>query len=601
VVADVFGSHLEAAAFLVSLLKACLILENKIIPPTVNLSVPSPAIDWEKYRLRVPTELTPLGCRSVSGRSTISLSGAGIGGSTGHVVIESAPARDIPRIQPAENGAVTLVVGGLSPKAVVHICNSIRDANISSIETMRSCAVTLSRRARQLPWRTYFTLPLPSDAEIPPATLVPTSPPPVAFIFSGQGPQNWDMGRGLFAAFPVFKSTILELDDVYRRVVGVSLVETTGLFVSSASPRSIVLSPTGWPVTITVSSIAMLQMALFDLLVSVGIPPSSLAGHSAGETAILYASGAGSKAMALEIAIARGQAMTATESADLGMASLACAADVAKEIISAISGTLEISCFNSPDSVALSGSAELLEEAITFARAQGIFAQRIRTMVPGHSSFMDKIKIDYLSRMSEIFARYPGPHVPQIPVFSTCTGKALVDEFSPAYFWDNCRNPVLFSPAISSLLNFHIDCYPIFLELSCHAVLSSLIYPHGISEKSVLCPMRRGSATNADRGFTDEQTLFTETLARITLLGYNFCDLSGLYGASVYKPSFIDHPLVSRSIASPKTQRSDIHPTTAVNGPLSGNVPMNELTHPLLAQHVINGTSISTCHWRDIK
>jgi hypothetical protein len=160
---------------------------------------------------------------------------------------------------------------------------------------------------------------------------------------------------------------------------------------------------------------------------------------------------------------------------------------------------------------------------------------------------------------------------------------------------------VLFSPAISSLLNFHIDCYPIFLELSCHAVLSSLIYPHGISEKSVLCPMRRGSATNADRGFTDEQTLFTETLARITLLGYNFCDLSGLYGASVYKPSFIDHPLVSRSIASPKTQRSDIHPTTAVNGPLSGNVPMNELTHPLLAQHVINGTSISTCHWRDIK
>ncbi|KAJ7832642.1 hypothetical protein B0H14DRAFT_2591918 [Mycena olivaceomarginata] len=538
--------HLEAAAFLVSLLKACLILENKIIPPTVNLSVPSPAIDWDKHRLRVPTEPTPLGCRSASGRSIISLSGAGIGGSTGHVVIESPPARAIPRNRLAENDAVTLVVGGLSPKAVAHICNSIRDANISSIETMRSCAVTLSRRVRQLPWRTYFTMPLPSDAEIPPATLVPASPPPVAFIFSGQGPQNLDMGRGLFAAFPVFKSTILELDDVYRRVVGVSLVETTGLFVSSASPPSIVLPPTGWPVTITVSSIAMLQMALFDLLVSVGITPSSLAGHSAGETAILYASGAGSRAMALEIAIARGQAMTATESSDLGMASLACNVDVAKEIISGISGTLEISCFNAPNSVALSGYL---------------------LVILAHTS-------------------------PKSRCFPRALGRALVDEFSPAYFWDNCRNPVLFSPAISSLLDFHTDSDPIFLELSCHAVLSSSIYPHGISEKSVLCPMRRGSATNADSGFTVEQTLFTETLARITLLGYNSCDLSGLYGASVYKPSFIGHPLVSRSITSPKMQGSDVHPTTTVNGPLSGNVPINELTHPLLAQHVINGEPI---------
>ncbi|KAJ7853619.1 thiolase-like protein [Mycena leptocephala] len=83
--------HLEAAAFLVSLLKACLILEKKSIPPTVNLSVPSPAIEWEKHLLRVTTEPQPLQCRSDSGRSVISLSGAGIGGSTGHVVIESPP------------------------------------------------------------------------------------------------------------------------------------------------------------------------------------------------------------------------------------------------------------------------------------------------------------------------------------------------------------------------------------------------------------------------------------------------------------------------------------------------------------------------------
>ncbi|KAJ7205481.1 hypothetical protein GGX14DRAFT_367915, partial [Mycena pura] len=588
--------HLEAAAFLASLLKACLILENRLVPPTVNLSVLSPTIQWNRYRLGVPTELKPLRCNSDSGRSIISLSGAGIGGSTGHVVIESPPSKDHQHAQPPHSVAITFVVGGLSPKAVIQISRRICEELPSTTETLRACAVTMSRRARQLPWRTYFTLGSCASFEIAAATLVPTSPPPIAFIFSGQGPQNLNMGRGLFSVFPVFRSTILELDEVYKRLMGESLLGSTGLFATSTAPPPLSLSPTAWPVTITVAAIAMLQMALFDLTVSCGIVPSSFAGHSAGETAILYASGAGSKAMALEIAIARGQAMAVTESIDSGMASLACGADVAKEIISEISSNIEISCFNSPESIAISGSADLLAQAISLAQARGIFAQRIRTMVPGHCSYMDKIKADYMARMTDIFTRYPGPHIPNVPVFSTCTAQRLVNEFSPSYFWDNCRNPVLFSAAISGLLDFHRDgdasSNPIFLEVSCHPVLSSSIYPHNVSEKSVLCPMRR--FTSGEESIRDEATLFTETLARITLHGYNSCDFSGLYGPSDYRQPFMDHPWVYRPIVSPLVQFSEVKPTHKVNGPLSTSLStkLNEHTHPLLAQHVINGEPI---------
>ncbi|KAJ7609191.1 hypothetical protein DFH06DRAFT_1247461 [Mycena polygramma] len=586
--------HLEVAAFLVSLLKACLILEKKTIPPTVNLSTPSPAIDWARHRLHVPTEPKPLSCRSPSGLSIVSLSGAGIGGSTGHVVVESAPTRVVTTTGSTADFLVTVVAGGLSPRAVSQICESIRNADFSNIADMRACATTLSRRARQLPWRTYFVLPIHPHTEILPATLVPTSPPPLVLIFSGQGPQNVEMGRALFSSFPVFRATIVELDDVYRRVVGESLLETTGLFVSPSTLPAVSLSQTGWPVTVTVAAIAMLQMALFDLLVSTGITPSSFAGHSAGETAILYTSGAGPKAMALEIAIARGQSMTATESENLGMASLACGADVAKEIISQLAttdGTLEISCFNSPSSVALSGSARHLREAVALAQSRGIFAQRIRTMVPGHSSYMDKIKDDYLARMIDIFSRYPGPHVPHFPVFSTCTGETLVDEFSPAYFWDNCRKPVLFSQAISSILAFYdVDSHsnPVFLEISCHPVLSSSITQHGVAEKYVLCPMRR--STQGQGG--DEAGLFTETLAQTVLLGYNLCDFSGLYGPSDYWSPSIDHPWVYRSIPSPEVHFFDVQSTSAVNGLLSTSISINEHTHPRLAQHVINGEPI---------
>ncbi|KAF7358664.1 Polyketide synthase [Mycena sanguinolenta] len=583
--------HLETAAFLASLLKACLILENKSIPPTVNLSVPSPAIQWDQYRLSVPTAMKPLACRSDSGQSIISLSSAGIGGSTGHVVIESPPSRDRSNDLSCGGASVTFLVGALSPKAVAQISQRIRDDCPCATETMRACSVTMSRRARQMPWRTYFTLGSSDPVGIPAASLVPPGPPPIAFIFSGQGPQNFDMGRILFTVFPAFRSTILELNEVYKRVVGESLLETTGLFVTESSCPPLSLSPSGWPVTITVSAIAMLQMALFDLLTSAGVMPSSFAGHSAGETAIIYASGAGSKAMALEIAIARGQAMTATESADVGMASLGCSANVAKQLISRLSGNLEISCFNSPDSVAISGSADLLAQVVSLAQTQGIFAQRLRTMVPGHSSYMDKIKEDYMTRMTDIFTRYPGHHIPKVPVFSTCTGQVRVDEFSPSYFWDNCRNPVLFSTAITNLLDFHGDApvSPIFLEVSCHPVLSSLIPSHNIPTKSVLCPMRR--ITRGEAEF-DEATQFMETLAQIALLGYNSCEFSGVYGPSDYIQPFMEHPWVYRTIPGPLIHFSDVQHYFPANGPLSTSLSLNERTHPLLAEHVIDGEPI---------
>ncbi|KAJ6487079.1 hypothetical protein C8R47DRAFT_951995, partial [Mycena vitilis] len=581
--------HLEVAAFLVSLLKVCLIFEKKTVPPTVNLSTPSRAIHWDRHRLHVPTAPKPLSCRLPSGRSIASISGAGIGGSTGHVVVESPPERPNGPVCVSGEFPVVVMVGGLSPRAVSQICESIRKADFSSIGDMRACATTLSRRVRQLPWRTYFTLPILPRTEILPAILVPTASPPLIFLFSGQGPQNLEMGRRLYSSFPVFRATIIELDDVYRRVVGESLIETTGLFVSPITSPSILLTQSAWPVTITVAAIAMLQMALFDLSLSVGITPSAFVGHSAGETAILYTSGAGSKAMALEIAIARGQAMTVTERDDLGMAALACGADAAEKIISQIAvtdGALEISCFNSSVSVALSGSVCHLGEAIALARSQGIFAQRIRTMVPGHSSYMDVIKDDYLARMADVFARYPGSHIPNVPVFSTCTGKKLVAKFCPAYFWDNCRKPVLFSQAISNLLASFPD--PIFLEISCHPVLSSSILQHSVDERSVLCPMRRSTQ---DRG-GDEPALFTETLAQITLLGYNACDLSGLYGPSDYKGLVIDHPWVYRTIPPPGVHFSYTNSTNGVNGSLSTNISINEYTHPRLAQHVINGEPI---------
>ncbi|CAK5282480.1 unnamed protein product [Mycena citricolor] len=598
--------HLESAAFLVSLLKSSLILEHKIIPPTVNLTKPSTSIEWERISLNVPVQPTPLTCKSSIGRSVISISSAGIGGSTGHVVIESPPVEPEPESESAFSGdcpTVTVVVGGLSPRAVNEISQSLigspelRDADS---QLLRQCAVTLSRRARQMPWRTAFTLPRDSSSagDLPSPVLVPSSPPPLVFVLSGQGPQHIEMGRRLFSEFSVFRRTIVDLDQVHVSVMGCSLLDSTGLFSSRSSDVTITLSPDAWPVTITVAAIAMIQIALFDLLRSVGVRPDVLVGHSAGETTALYASGAGSKEMAFEIALARGVAMTVTESPDRGMASLGCNAEKARAIIASVAcADLEISCFNSPSGVSVSGLAVSLDKAVAAAQGEGVFAQRIRTMVPGHSSFMEEIRTDYLSRMEAIFTRYPGPHVPAVPVYSTCTGETLVSQFTPEYFWMNCRNPVLFESSIGHILASHVDNPPVFLEISNHPVLASSILAHGVSDSLVLCPMRRASA-KAKSNPTEHAT-FTNTLASLVLLGVNQIDFSGLYGKSSYKPSLIAHPLVHRPIPPPKTIPGTAHASrdtahVSLNGRLLQglNIVVNEKTHPLLAQHVVHGQPI---------
>ncbi|KAJ7096113.1 hypothetical protein C8R44DRAFT_379140 [Mycena epipterygia] len=585
--------HLEVAAFLASLVKACLIFEHGIIPPTVNFSNPTAAIDWKAFRANIPVVPTKLGCRSSSGKAIISLSGSGLGGTTGHVVLQAPPS---PRLSLSQlsMAPVLFLIGGLSSTAVDQILQAVLKMEADQ-KTLYACAVSLSRRARQLPWRTYFMVPLSLRGAITPAVLIPNAPSPLVFVFSGQGPQHLEMGRQLFAEYPVFRNTILELDDVYRRVRGVSLMESTGLFALDESQPKSLLPDFGWPVTITLSAIAMIQMAMVDLLKSIGIVPDMMLGHSAGETAALYASGAGSKEMAMEIAIARGEAMTCTEGRHVGMAMLACDASRASELTARVTaedaGVLELSCFNAPDSTAASGTTILLDKLVGLAKSEGLFAQRIRTMVPGHSSLMDCIKGDYSARMDDIFARYPGSHTPQIPVFSTCRDEPLVEAFTAQYFWDNCRNAVMFNDAISHSLN---SSSPVFLEISCHAVLSSSISSRGVPDNRILCPMRRISAKKAPSTASTEPTVFLDTLGRLSLLGFNSLDLSGVYGPSTFRSKLIDHPLIARVISPPKPLSPKLLRSALNNqGPLaSSNLRINKTSHPDLTEHVINGEPI---------
>ncbi|KAH7906404.1 hypothetical protein BJ138DRAFT_1222020, partial [Hygrophoropsis aurantiaca] len=590
--------HLESVAFLASLIKACLIFENGIIPPHVNCVELNANVPWSKYRFRVPAEATPLGCRSPLGRSLISISSAGIGGAAGHIVLEAPPKRpDDPRSQPnTPQSPVLCVVGGLTPKAVEDMVERIATATAHNLDLLTDYATVASRRARQFQWRTYVELPLSSPATTWKISQVPTSPPSLAFIFSGQGPQHFNMGRQLFSKFTVFRDTILALDRVHDRVTGISLVDSTGIF---ADENSRARQPiTDWPVSLALPALAMLQIALFDLLASVRVSPAFLIGHSAGETAVLYASGAGPKEMAMEIAIARGRIMTRTEKFGSGMAAVSCGPDQAEELIREIrkentNDMLGLACINSPTSVALYGSGVLLERVISMAKEKGYLAQRIQTRIPAHSPWMESCRDDFNVAMADIFSRYGGPHRPRIPVYSTCNSPSIVNEFTAEYFWDNLRNVVRFSDAISSLLALPtLSASLVFVEISPHPVLASSVMSQGVVENAIVCPMHRPSLKpHSARGNKSELSTFLDALGQLSILGVHSLDLTGLYGHPKGGIMSIRHPLTARTILPNKTYEATGLPPSKT--PLSSpQLRLTTKTRDTLAQHVIGGEPI---------
>ncbi|KAH7908666.1 polyketide synthase [Hygrophoropsis aurantiaca] len=585
--------HLEITAFLASLSKVCSMFKYGLIPPNVNLVSPNPSIKWDEHRLRVPTDPEKLRVPSSGKRRLVSICSSGIGGSNGHAVVEEPPPVLLLHDNRQVNEPILLMAGGLTPRSAAAVASILTELASDASSDVYALSTVYGRRSRQVTWRSFSVL-LP-DRSVTPFTqpcLAPRAKPPLVLVLSGQGPQHIQMGRQLFQLYPRFAESILAMDEIYGRVVGHSLVQTTGLFLGGTKSETL---PEIWPIELVLPSLAMVQIALIDLLRSVGVKYDAVIGHSAGETAMLYACGAASQAMALELAIARGRAMSLAEKCGGTMAAFSCTPDEAKLIISDTAGPkslgkLEIACFNTPEAITLAGKEEYITQALEHAQSKGFFARKIRTRVPVHSSLMEICRLEYEKLVGEVFDRYPGEHRPQISTFSALTGLPWEETFDADYFWKGTRLPVQFDRAMSVLLDKMPNAT--FLEISPHPALSSYIATMGVAPGSVICPMYRAKKPSPHH----EGEVFLRSLGRLAVLGHNFLNFSALTGRSF---AGIDIPLPSYPFQKKdlpyysENSRMVARQMGTRNGPLNyADMRLGAQTHPELAQHVIRGEPI---------
>ena len=111
-----------------------------------------------------------------------------------------------------------------------------------------------------------------------------------------------------------------------------------------------------------------IQVAIVDLLVSYGVKPDAVVGHSSGEISAAYASGAISRSQAILIAYYRGKIML---NADLegcpgGMAAIGLGAE---EVELYLRPGVVVGCENSPNSTTMTGDKPVLEKVMDSIRS----------------------------------------------------------------------------------------------------------------------------------------------------------------------------------------------------------------------------------------
>ena len=138
-------------------------------------------------------------------------------------------------------------------------------------------------------------------------------------------------------------------------------------------------------------------------------------------------------------------------------------------------GTISIACYNSPESITLSGNNDEILALKDILEARGIFARTLATDGNAyHSSHMRPLGVSYQIELTEMLSRASnkrGNTRQRLSDFiSSVDGKVYKKPYVDAHYWrSNLESPVLFHQAVTNLVqNFSVD---LLVEIGPHTAL----------------------------------------------------------------------------------------------------------------------------------
>ncbi|MFJ8492654.1 type I polyketide synthase [Streptomyces sp. NPDC094038] len=478
--------HTQAAAGVAGVIKMVQAMRHGILPRTLNVDEPAPAVDWNAGGVRLLTDERPW--RADGRPLRAGVSSFGVSGTNAHVILEqtvesvesaenrAAPEPPDPAVGQAASdtgGPLPWLLSARTPAALAAQATRLLDqvekgnrppADVAhSLLTDRSHfehrAVVIADGSDGLGEGLNALVQGEQAGNLVRGTAAEGVK--TVFVFPGHGSQWTGMAQGLLDASPVFADRIDACARALAPHVDWSLDE-----VLREAP--------GAP---TLDQVEVAQPALWAVLVALaaqwqayGVRPDAVVGHSQGEVAAATVAGILTLQDAARIVVERSRILAGLVGKG-GMASLALPPAEVERRIEAWPGRLSVATVNGPSAAVVAGDEDALEELLADCAERGERARRIRTAtVAGHSPVIEEAREELLARLA-----FVTPRQGHLPLYSTVSA-TLADpaELDGDYWYRNIRQTVRFAPVVRDLV---ADGYTVFVEVSPHPVLT-----HGIQD-----------------------------------------------------------------------------------------------------------------------
>ena len=491
--------HTDAAAGIAGLIKSVLILGHREIPPSLGFLEANPEFDWPAHAFEVPTRCRPLGNHKVA------VSAFGLGGTNAHVILGAGPEpKDTGR---RTSGPLLLALSAQHPVALGQLADAVcqRLSRATGHGAVDICT-TAARSRAGLPCRLAvggrdgreLTERLRQWLANPPANLPEAMANPAwktVFVFPGQGGQWFGMGWQLCRENPVFAAQILAIDAVFRPLAGRGILPG-----ADADPDSIDETEIVQP------ALFAMQLGLAAVWHDLGIRPDAVVGHSLGEVAAAHVAGCLDLADAVSVIYHRSRILQGATGQGK-MLSVALGLDQAEALIEPYRERVSVAVSNSPNAVVLSGDVEVLEVLAARLERRGTFQRELRVRFASHCPQMDRYRQPLRQVLAHLRVKPPA-----LPIYSTVTGHLVEGARMDADYWaDNIREPVRFSPVMTTLINAGANT---FVELSPHPVLDSTL------RNCLDAADRKGIVVGSTRREQPEQAVLLESCGELYRAGY---------------------------------------------------------------------------------
>ncbi len=493
--------HLDAAAGMAGLLKTVLALRHREIPPSLHFETPNPNIDFERTPFFVNAALRPWETVGIPRRAGVS--SFGIGGTNVHLVLEeapepppSAPARPYQALMLSAKTETALdamsrrLAAFLKEKPEVNLADAAYTLRVGRKAFAHRRAVVARDGAEAAE-------KLEAGRDHVHSGEAPKEPPPVVFVFPGQGAQYPNMGRGLYETEPVFRSHVDACAERLTPHLGFDLRDA--LFPPGGEEEAAAekLRRTG----LTQPALFTVEYALARLWMSWGVQPEAMIGHSIGETVAACLAGVFSLEDALAFVAARGGMMERLPSG--AMLAVLLPEDEARAFVAEPLSLAVVS----PAQCVISGPHAAVEALEARLEAAGVVFTRLQTSHAFHSAMMEPMLPELTERLRAMTLRPL-----KIPFVSNVTGTWITDAEAtdPAYWARHVRNTVRFKDGLETLM---ADRRRVFLEVGPWRTMAALGGWPEAGERHILASMRH------PRDETPDAVFLLDAVARLWTAG----------------------------------------------------------------------------------